>query len=220
MKAYQIKITVKHSVPQIWRRVIIPAQASFQGLHDLIQTVFNFKSGYPNSASKSFQFEIGSEKLKITNDEEAYQMFQEFQQDRAELEEALLALNTSFARKQLASMQTEVQKPDSLLIEPYVEKYGVLGYLYDFDSEWEIELTLEEKLKAYEADYPTLLAGAEAAPPENVGGLAKYYSFLEVYQNPEHEDYLKARAWAEEQGYRKYDPESINECLKLHNLKR
>jgi len=37
MKAYQIKIEIQHSEPLIWRRVIMPADATFNRLHDVIQ---------------------------------------------------------------------------------------------------------------------------------------------------------------------------------------
>jgi hypothetical protein len=48
LKAYIIKIELKHSDPLIWRRVIMPAGATFKRLHDVIQTVTNFQSGYPS----------------------------------------------------------------------------------------------------------------------------------------------------------------------------
>ena len=47
MKAYKTKIELTGSYPLIWRRVIIPAGATFNRLHDIIQNVTNFKSGYP-----------------------------------------------------------------------------------------------------------------------------------------------------------------------------
>ena len=42
MKAYQIGIEFIDSDPAIWRRVIMPADATFNRLHDVIQTVTNF----------------------------------------------------------------------------------------------------------------------------------------------------------------------------------
>ena len=47
MKSYIIKIELHGSDPLIWRRVIMPAGATFNRLHDIIQSVNNFKSGYP-----------------------------------------------------------------------------------------------------------------------------------------------------------------------------
>lgn len=214
MKAYQVKIELKNSKPLIWRRVRIATETTFQELHDVIQNVLNFKSGYPHTPIHQFQFELRQEKLKITNDEEAYQIFQEFQQMRSEMEATLKALNTPFARKQLESLQTEVHKPSTIKIDSYLEKYGVLNYLYDFEAKWEVVVTLEELLEEYPNSYPALVAGEETAPPENVGGLAKFYDFLEVYGNPSHEDHEQARTWAKEQEFKEYDPKHISHCLK------
>lgn len=45
MKSFIIKIELIGSDPLIWRRVIMPAEATFNRLHDIIQNVTNFKSG-------------------------------------------------------------------------------------------------------------------------------------------------------------------------------
>ena len=47
MKAYIINIELVGSEPLIWRRVIMPAGATFNRLNDVIQNVTNFLSGYP-----------------------------------------------------------------------------------------------------------------------------------------------------------------------------
>lgn len=45
VKSYIIKIELIGSEPLIWRRVIMPAGATFNRLHDVIQNVTNFQSG-------------------------------------------------------------------------------------------------------------------------------------------------------------------------------
>ena len=69
MKAYQIKIEIQHSEPLIWRRVIMPADATFNRLHDVIQNVFNFYSGYPQDAYHLFHFDLSEGNIRVTNDE-------------------------------------------------------------------------------------------------------------------------------------------------------
>lgn len=44
MKAYIIKIELEGSDPLVWRRVIMPADATYKRLHDIIQNVTNFQS--------------------------------------------------------------------------------------------------------------------------------------------------------------------------------
>ncbi len=69
------------------------------------------------------------------------------------------------------------------------------GYQYDFGDNWEHTLEiekvgpLEEKVR-----YPICLDGARACPPEDVGGIRGYESFLKAIKNPkhpEHEEYLE-----------------------------
>ena len=63
MKAYIIKIELQNTKPLIWRKVIMPAGATFNRLHDVIQTVTNFQSGYQYQ-STSFEFNL---KKKISS---------------------------------------------------------------------------------------------------------------------------------------------------------
>ncbi len=51
----------------------MPAGATFNRLHDVIQNVFNFKSGYPYEPYHLFEFDLSADNIRVTNDEEAYQ---------------------------------------------------------------------------------------------------------------------------------------------------
>ena len=42
MKAYILKLTFEDIEPVVWRRVVLPAGATFNRLHELIQRVTNF----------------------------------------------------------------------------------------------------------------------------------------------------------------------------------
>lgn len=61
MKAYIVNITFQQTVPGIWRRIIIPAGATFKRMHDIIQHVTNFQD------SHSYAFEVDG--LFITNND-------------------------------------------------------------------------------------------------------------------------------------------------------
>jgi hypothetical protein len=72
-----------------------------------------------------------------------------------------------------------------------------LVYDYDFGDSWEHEVLLEEiHPHPQSIRLPMVLAGRAACPPEDVGGLAGYYHFLEAIKDsnhPEHEDMVE---WA------------------------
>lgn len=66
-----------------------------------------------------------------------------------------------------------------------LEKHNAIRYNYDFGDDWWFTIRLEEIVDDYYFGFPTLLAGAETAPPEDVGGIHGFYEFLEfiVTQN-------------------------------------
>ncbi|WP_449355063.1 plasmid pRiA4b ORF-3 family protein [Virgibacillus natechei] len=222
MKAYQIKIELAGSEPLIWRRVIMPADATFNRLHDVIQTVTNFKGGYPG-AYHLFEFAIPDENIKVTNDEEAYQEHQNFKKNRKAIEAKILDVEPEFeemARFQLRNLETVIRKPTGIKIDTYLEKYGSVEYMYDYGDGWQFLVTLEKMLDDYHYGYPTLIDGAETAPPEDVGGIPGYYEFLEIYHDEKHPEHEEMKEWANEQLFREYDPEFINRILKFIHYKK
>lgn len=87
-------------------------------------------------------------------------------------------------------------------------------YLYDFGDSWEHEILIES-ITAGAAPSATCLAGKRAGPPEDVGGVWGYESFLEVIADPKHPEHDEMLDWV---GGR-FDPEmfdldAINRRLK------
>lgn len=80
-------------------------------------------------------------------------------------------------------------------------------YEYDFGDSWWHTLLVEKIVPAEPGvRYPTCLKGRRACPPEDVGGVWGYESFLEAIRDPrhpEHEEYLE---WIGGQ----FDPEAFD----------
>ncbi len=98
-------------------------------------------------------------------------------------------------------------------------------YDYDFGDGWRHRVRVEAILDA-QADvrYPLCVDGANACPPEDVGGVGGYADFLRVLRNPRHEDYEHFRTWSR-RGRRDFDPhrfevEKANEVLRARVLVR
>ena len=79
---------------------------------------------------------------------------------------------------------------------------GALGtrksflYLYDYGDGWEHRVTVEKILpSAPELKLPLCLAGANACPPEDVGGPPGYAEFLEAIRDPAHRDHAEMLDW-------------------------
>lgn len=193
MKAYIIKLEFNHLQPEVWRRVIMPAGATFNRLHETIQRVTNFKS----ALEPYHYFAVEVEDLFITNNP---------------------ILHEEHKGKKFGGRT--VKQPSRLKVDGYLEKYGELLYTYDFGNDWQIQVALEETVEDYFFGYPTLLAGEGMAPPEDVGGPPGYEEFLKVYHNPQHLDYLSTYAWAASQSYLPLDDHKVNEGLKAVKYKK
>ena len=222
MKAYQIKIELTDSDPLIWRRVVMPADATFNRLNDVIQNVTNFKSGYPYPGYHLYEFYLSDEDIRVTNDDQAYEEHKNYKKNSKEIEERLRNNSgefTDLVEKQIENLKTVVRKPTSIKIDKYLKKYGELKYIYDFGDYWQFSIVLEEIVEDYSNGYPILIDGEENAPPEDVGGLSGYYKFLEIYHYPDHPKYEQMRSWAESQGYKEFDKKRINRSLKFIKYK-
>ena len=74
---------------------------------------------------------------------------------------------------------------------------GRLLYSYDFGDDWRHEIVVEDVL-ADDSAKPraACLAGERACPPEDVGGVYGYAEFLEVIDDPSHEEHTHFVEWA------------------------
>lgn len=69
-------------------------------------------------------------------------------------------------------------------------------YLYDFGDGWEHKLKVEKILPPDpHLKLPFCLGGANACPPEDVGGVSGYVEFLEAIRDPNHEEHADMLEW-------------------------
>ncbi|WP_268797925.1 plasmid pRiA4b ORF-3 family protein [Pseudomonas huanghezhanensis] len=92
---------------------------------------------------------------------------------------------------------------------------NTFSYLYDFGDGWEHQITVEEKQPAGRRKVPRCIDGANACPPEDIGGAGGYAYFLEVMADPNHPEYEAMLEWY---GWRfnptHFDKASVNEWLR------
>lgn len=201
----------------------MPAGATYKKLHDIIQNVTNFQSGYPNSGYHLFEFDLTKDNKIVTDNEEAYLEHQHYKKNKAMYEERLKTLPPEmlqFEKPHQERLKIEVRKPTGLKIDDYLEKYKEIRYNYDFGDDCWFIIKLEEIVDDYYFGFPTLLDGAETAPPEDVGGIHGFYEFMEIYKDEKHPEHEDIKAWAEGMHFREYDPDWINERLKGINYKK
>lgn len=95
------------------------------------------------------------------------------------------------------------KKLNALLVEPFAS----MIYEYDFGDGWEHEIALDE---CFECDrrnlIPVCIDGANACPPEDVGGPGGYMEFLKAVRNKKHPEHQAMVTWAG--GY--FEPEAFD----------
>ncbi|RZC41464.1 PRiA4 ORF3 domain containing protein, partial [Asbolus verrucosus] len=158
----QLKISLKYVYPAIWRRILICSDDTFHDLHCHIQEVM---MGWLDR--HRHQFNTKSNELVVPtdpyDDDDAFYNF--------------------ITAADFKEYETKVSK--------FLSKVGdSVVYLYDFNSKWQHTVVVEKILsKKTNLRYPICLAGRRACPPEGCGGVTGYHHLLEVWGNPQHEEY-------------------------------
>ena len=94
---------------------------------------------------------------------------------------------------------------------------GKFAYTYDFGDNWEHILEIEKTLPMEEGvRYPRCLAGARACPPEDVGGIPGYESFLQALNDPNHPEHDDLLEWIGGT----FDPEAFDITVTNQKLSR
>ena len=99
-----------------------------------------------------------------------------------------------------------------VLIQQYFTEIGQkAAYHYDFGDDWHHEILFEGiLLKEKKVKYPLCLAGERACPPEDCGGIYGYLDFLEILNDPKHQDYEDIIEWLNRTANYPYDPEAFD----------
>jgi hypothetical protein len=89
-------------------------------------------------------------------------------------------------------------------------------YEYDFGDGWLHEVVVEKSLPPDASfKHPVCLAGANACPPDDCGGMGGYYRLLEVLANRKHPEHKDLKAWiGGEWDAVTFDAEEANNYLK------
>ena len=71
-----------------------------------------------------------------------------------------------------------------------------VSYTYDFGDDWRHKIDIEKQLDAEPGvDYPRVLKGKGACPPEDIGGAPGYDMFRTIVADPEHPQHDEMAEW-------------------------
>ena len=175
----QIKITLRHTKPVIWRRVLVPHDIKLPKLNHVIQATMG---GWEGSHLHSF-----------FDGEDYYQpIFKDFLFGGDEDENS--------------KDETKYRLSDLLPKEG-----GHLLYTYDFGDDWEHDIVLEKLTPADKRlTRAQVIAGENAGPPEDCGGVPGYYQLVKALNNPKHPEHENLRDWLGLEEGEKFDPAAFD----------
>ena len=108
------------------------------------------------------------------------------------------------ARRRYGTPDEDGSDPEPLLDERRVRLKAQVDagvrkfhYLYDFGDHWEHTITIEGQTMRREGT-PAIfcVAGENACPPDDVGGIHGYAEFLKAIADPKHEEHAAMLEWA------------------------
>jgi hypothetical protein len=209
-KIAHIRIALKGTKPLIWRRVAVLADITLGQLHEVIQIVMGWTDSHLH------QFILRDKGLKPSREEMARQ-FQEDAWDEVFLsrmhgERVFVPVKTPFGD------DTELEGEDEnavTLAEVCPKVKSRIAYQYDFGDDWEHVIEVQ-KIVEPEAgvEYPVCLAGKNACPPEDCGGVWGYYEMLDAVKDPDHERHEECAEWlGEDFDPQAFDLDEVNDAL-------
>ena len=93
------------------------------------------------------------------------------------------------------------------------------SYEYDFGDGWKHQIIVEQFLpRESSKSYPICIDGKLNCPPEDCGGVAGFYQFLDIIEDNTHPDHDEMFEWiGGHYNVEYFDKEEINNKLKLLN---
>lgn len=199
---YELDAWLADSDPPIWRTLAVPADFTLELMHWVMQAAFD----WDDSHLHAFQTKNGRR----------YQ---------AKAEEHSSAVDRMWGDV----MEGVEDESEWTLRHLFEELKQMLVYEYDFGDSWIHGIKLirtHERAEEFEG-VPICLAGEQAAPPEDCGGLWGYYEKLDIISDPDpnvewHQEILEWMGCSDGETFdpKAFDIEAVNARLKFMQAPR
>lgn len=85
---------------------------------------------------------------------------------------------------------------DEITIQEVLKRKGSkIIYKYDFGDDWDHIIVVESTEKSDIENIPICVAGENAPPFEDCGGIWGYYNIISVLKNPKHPEHEQCKEW-------------------------
>jgi len=187
----------------VWRRIIVPLNYTFEMLHKTLQAAFGWKDWHLH------EFFLYIEKAPVDIE---YINHPGFHKDGYKPLMNLVCDEEAFAYPSDVPMRMENEVRISDCFELGCKS---AKYVYDLGDDWQHYIEIEEVIDDFRSNYPVCLEGIGDTPPEDVGGESGYENFVRAMadeNDPEHYEYV---LWSKGTGYEGFDIEKVNRRLKF-----
>ncbi len=186
-KAFVLRVQLACEDLLIWRKVVVPAKMTFNGLHRVLQACFNWYDEHMH------QFQLLDPDNEVAAESEPDDPFE-------------LGLDIGSAREIFSERKR---------LSAYLPRFGRLLYRYDFGDDWLHIVDLEETIENYPDLLPDCLDGAGTAPPEDVGGEPGFLEFLSaIDEGADAQERDEMLEWAKSQDWQPYDLAAVKSRLR------
>jgi hypothetical protein len=188
-----LKATLAGSEPKIWRRLEVHSGLTLYELHVVMQYAFDWQDAH------LYQFHVPPGG-KLT---------------RAAMRDAL-RYHTMPADPMFDDPEDKSGRADEAMLgRVFTDQCKQIVYEYDFGDSWEHVIKLEKRTRGGDQSHvPQCLAGENAAPPEDVGGIYGYYYRLEALRDKNHDAHEETVEWmGEDFDPARFDVEAVNKQL-------
>jgi len=210
--AYQLRVTLVDSAPEVWREIRVPAYTQLKDLHDILQIAMGWENQHPYL----FRAELGQspcsadqvliDVLTATGYQPMYYTYDLTGGWLHRIDAQKLEAQESEAQ------ESEAQESEAQESEAQTYQRDDLD-LNDSDQvDGKVDGKVDEELLS--SLLPSLLPvctdGAFACPPEGSGGVWGYDEFLSRLENPDDPDYFELIEKYGDFNPDKFDTRSIN----------
>jgi hypothetical protein len=92
-----------------------------------------------------------------------------------------------------------------------VDKQTKFKYTYDFGDNWIHEVEIEKEVQALKNErYPKCIAGGNACPPEDCGGITRFDEYKKIMNNKKHPEYQEMFDWRGDFHVKEFSPTFTN----------
>jgi len=199
VKAAILKVTLRLEKRQVWRRLVVPTNLSFNQLHQIVQTAFGWQDYHLHD------FHVYGKEIAVGN-----HITEGHNEKTQQPIIHLVCDEEAFSYPGEVDMKHE----KGVKLSEYIPACEKMTYTYDFGDDWNHDIEVESMIENYEANYPVCLEGEGNTPPEDVGGEYGYEEFLTILATPDHPEHKHMVEWGRMQRYQDFAINYINMRLK------